>query len=322
MARDGASCCCATSGRSGSCRAAAWSSARPRKSASPARSPRRRAGWSPPGRSSTPMYYIAAARRHAQSSPTAVSSIPAGGPRAGAVAEHRRIGLFAPDDITRLVLPAGYRPRSRAGLRTAADLDRMLSCPMRSAPGAGRQVPPRSAAGAGLQRGAPAGTEPERPLHGRPARNWPARPRDPCALGDPGRGPDEPLSVSDVARRLALARQSVQRIADVLVREGLCGYRDTRITSGRAAGNLGRGARRAGPDRSGAASVGRRAGGRIGEDVLRRAAKALAAIAEAVQEADPGPLPGPGEHGCGLRVRRTLRRGPAAIPRGSGPGGR
>src|SRR6266542_1186720 len=35
-----------------------------------------------------------------------------------------------------------------------------------------------------------------------------------------------PATVSDIARRLHLARQSVQRVADVLQREGLCTYRD------------------------------------------------------------------------------------------------
>jgi DNA-binding MarR family transcriptional regulator len=34
-----------------------------------------------------------------------------------------------------------------------------------------------------------------------------------------------PATVSEIARRLRLARQSVQRIADVLVQDGLCVYR-------------------------------------------------------------------------------------------------
>ena len=37
---------------------------------------------------------------------------------------------------------------------------------------------------------------------------------------------DTPATVSDIARRLRLARQSVQRIADLLVADGLCGYQD------------------------------------------------------------------------------------------------
>jgi len=37
---------------------------------------------------------------------------------------------------------------------------------------------------------------------------------------------DASATVSDIARRLRLARQSVQRIADLLVADGLCFYRD------------------------------------------------------------------------------------------------
>jgi DNA-binding MarR family transcriptional regulator len=37
---------------------------------------------------------------------------------------------------------------------------------------------------------------------------------------------ERPRTVSDIARQLHLARQSVQRVADVLVREGLCAHRD------------------------------------------------------------------------------------------------
>lgn len=37
---------------------------------------------------------------------------------------------------------------------------------------------------------------------------------------------DAPAPVSEIARRLRLARQSVQRIADNLVDDGLCAYRD------------------------------------------------------------------------------------------------
>ena len=37
---------------------------------------------------------------------------------------------------------------------------------------------------------------------------------------------DAPATVSDIARRLRLARQSVQRIADLLVAGGLCAYQD------------------------------------------------------------------------------------------------
>lgn len=37
---------------------------------------------------------------------------------------------------------------------------------------------------------------------------------------------EEPATVAAIARRLKLARQSVQRVADLLVRDGLCAYRD------------------------------------------------------------------------------------------------
>ena len=37
---------------------------------------------------------------------------------------------------------------------------------------------------------------------------------------------DSPATVSDIARRLRQARQSVQRVADLLVADGLCVYQD------------------------------------------------------------------------------------------------
>jgi len=37
---------------------------------------------------------------------------------------------------------------------------------------------------------------------------------------------DAPVTVADIARRLALARQGVQRVADALERQGLCVYLD------------------------------------------------------------------------------------------------
>jgi DNA-binding MarR family transcriptional regulator len=98
---------------------------------------------------------------------------------------------------------------------------------------------------------------------------------------------DAPLSVSGIARRLGLARQSVQRIADVLVSEGLCGYRDNPhhqraklleiSASGLAVLAQIEAARHQWADAL---------GGRIGEGVLRRASQALAVIAETVAAAD------------------------------------
>ncbi len=98
---------------------------------------------------------------------------------------------------------------------------------------------------------------------------------------------DAPLSVSEIARRLGLARQSVQRIADVLVSDGLCGYRDNpqhqraKLLEISAAGGATL-ARIDAAQHQWADAL----GARIGEDVLRRAAQALAAIAEAVAAAD------------------------------------
>lgn len=153
---------------------------------------------------------------------------------------------------------------------------------------AGPEVPPRSAAGEAFNevllrvlslngRFTAAGEELARPS-GQSLARWVIL----AAVRD------EPLSVSDIARRLRLARQSVQRIADVLVTEGLCGYRDNPhhqraklleiSASGRAVLAQIDAAQHQWADAL---------GGRIGEDVLRRAAQALAAIAEAVPEADP-----------------------------------
>ena len=98
---------------------------------------------------------------------------------------------------------------------------------------------------------------------------------------------DAPLSVSDIARRLGLARQSVQRIADVLVSEGLCAYRDNphhqraKLLEVSASGLPVLAQIEAAQHRWADAL-----GGQIGEDVLRRAAQALAVIADAVAAAD------------------------------------
>jgi DNA-binding MarR family transcriptional regulator len=97
-----------------------------------------------------------------------------------------------------------------------------------------------------------------------------------------------PLSVSDIARRLGLARQSVQRIADVLVTDGLCAYRDNPHHQRAkllevSAGGLAVLAQIEAAQHQWADALGRR----IGEEVLHRAATALAVIAKAVAAADP-----------------------------------
>lgn len=68
---------------------------------------------------------------------------------------------------------------------------------------------------------------------------------------------ETPLSVAQIARAMNLTRQSVQRVADLLVDDGLCAYEDNpaharakllRLTSkGRGALQTIQGARRCGP---------------------------------------------------------------------------
>jgi DNA-binding MarR family transcriptional regulator len=95
-----------------------------------------------------------------------------------------------------------------------------------------------------------------------------------------------PATVSDIARRLYLARQSVQRVADVLERDGLCAYQDNprhrrakllELTpAGRSALAQIEAAQREWSDALGA---------RIGQRVLRQAHAALAPVVEAVERA-------------------------------------
>lgn len=99
---------------------------------------------------------------------------------------------------------------------------------------------------------------------------------------------DSPATVSDIARRLRLARQSVQRIADLLVADGLCSYQDNphhqraKLLELTAAGQSALleidGAQREWCDRLGAA---------IGEDTLRQTAASLQLVIDVVEQADP-----------------------------------
>ena len=99
---------------------------------------------------------------------------------------------------------------------------------------------------------------------------------------------DAPAPGSEIARRLRLVRQSVQRLADVLVEDGLCAYRDNpqhrrakllELTSaGRSTLDAIDGAQRQWCDELGNA---------IGESTLWRAATALARVIEAVEKANP-----------------------------------
>lgn len=95
---------------------------------------------------------------------------------------------------------------------------------------------------------------------------------------------DAPATVSDVGRRLGQARQSVQRIADLLVADGLCAYQDNphhqrakllELTpAGRAALNSIDAAQHNWCDAL---------GDKIGEQALRRTATALQRVAGAVE---------------------------------------
>jgi len=99
---------------------------------------------------------------------------------------------------------------------------------------------------------------------------------------------DAPATVSDIGRRLRLARQSVQRIADLLVADGLCVYQDNphhqrakllELTpAGRAALYAIDAAQHSWCDTL---------GNKIGEPALRRTAAALQRITGAVENTPP-----------------------------------
>ena len=99
---------------------------------------------------------------------------------------------------------------------------------------------------------------------------------------------DQPATVAQVARTLHLARQGVQRLADLLVRDGLAAYQDNpahrrakllRITPhGRATLHTIQARQAAWADAVGAA---------LGEDELRQASILLDCIQHAVTNAPP-----------------------------------
>ena len=100
----------------------------------------------------------------------------------------------------------------------------------------------------------------------------------------------EPATVSEIARRLRLARQSVQRIADLLVADRLCLYRDNPhhqrakllelTAAGRSALYAIDGTQHRWCDTLAAT---------IGEATLRRTAAALQRITDAVESTPPSP---------------------------------
>lgn len=99
---------------------------------------------------------------------------------------------------------------------------------------------------------------------------------------------DSPATVSDIARRLHQARQSVQRVADLLVDDGLCSYQDNphhqraKLVALTEAGRA---------TLSGIDVAQRRwcddLGERIGQATLQRTAAGLRHVMDAVKNAPP-----------------------------------
>jgi DNA-binding MarR family transcriptional regulator len=114
----------------------------------------------------------------------------------------------------------------------------------------------------------------------------------------------EPLSVAAVARNMGLTRQSVQRLADVLVAEGLCEYRDNPAH---------RRAKLLAPTAEGWAAIDRihpiqvdwanRVGAAVGDDALRAARSTIEGVLAAL--ASPQGKPRRSE-----KDRRPRRRTP------------
>ena len=99
----------------------------------------------------------------------------------------------------------------------------------------------------------------------------------------------EQLPVAGIAREMGLARQSVQRVADILVERGLAEYRDNpahRRAKLLAPTAAGRGAiGRIGPAHAAAAS---RLAAVLGEEALAGAVATLRALSGALDEIQPG----------------------------------
>jgi DNA-binding MarR family transcriptional regulator len=109
---------------------------------------------------------------------------------------------------------------------------------------------------------------------------------------------DTPATVAQIARTMRLARQSVQRLADVLVRDGLAVYEDNpahrranlvRLTpKGRAALRTIRAGQRAWADALGA---------ELGEAELQQAGAVLDRILQAVRRPELAPWAGEAQEG-------------------------
>ena len=99
----------------------------------------------------------------------------------------------------------------------------------------------------------------------------------------------EPLPVAGIARERGLARQSVQRIADILVERGLAEYRDNpahrraKLLAPTAAGRAAVG--RIGPAHAAAAG---RLAAVLGEEALAGAVATLRALSAALEVIQPG----------------------------------
>lgn len=102
---------------------------------------------------------------------------------------------------------------------------------------------------------------------------------------------DEPLTVSQIARRvgLGLARQSVQRVADVLVERGWARYVDNPDDRrARLLEPTDRGRRTLGRLRDGQHAWADAVGSEVGADALERAAETLTAVVAASRRHRPG----------------------------------
>ena len=98
----------------------------------------------------------------------------------------------------------------------------------------------------------------------------------------------EPLTVAGVAREMGITRQSVQRVADILVERGLAEYRDNpahRLAKLLASTGEGRAAvGRIGPAHAAAA---RRLAAVLGEEALAGAVAGLRGLSAALDRAGP-----------------------------------
>ena len=107
----------------------------------------------------------------------------------------------------------------------------------------------------------------------------------------------EPLPVAGIAREMGLARQSVQRVADILVERGLAEYRDNpahrraKLLAPTAEGRAAVG--RIGPAH---AATARRLAAVAGEDALAEAVATLRALSAALDDMQASPrTPPPSE---------------------------